>query len=426
MNVNEATERALPIAKEEARVGNRLAVLLCMGWLGTNLGLAATDLPLKFLLKERLHLNSADVSLFFAIAIFTNYVKPIAGILTDSVPLFQTRRRWYLLVSLLVTGVGFLVLPGVPRTVKAMMLTYAILYAGVMFTSTTLGGTMVEIGMRYRNQGRLTAQRIGMFRLGSLIGGPIGGWLAAHATFWAAMSVGSALHLVLVPLFYFTVREKNKAKFRSEVLSDARIQLKSMAKNRTLMSAAGMIVLIAASPGFGTPLLFFQSDTLHFKKEFIGVLGSISAATGLLAAVLYHEICRRTQLRIILTWSIVIHALGTMFYLCYHDVNSAIWVTALSGITGTLAMAPVYDLASRGTPRGSEALGYSVMMSVWNLTNSLSDWTGSILASKFHFQLPHLVWLNAGTTLLTLFVIPFLPGILMKSRDGSEGVIEPA
>ena len=407
-----------PVVKEDNSQRNRLALLLCMGWLGTNLGLAATDLPLKFLLKEQLHLNAAGVSAFFAIAIFTNYVKPIAGILTDSVPLFGTRRRWYLLLSLIVTGIGFLVLPGVPRTVNALMLTYAILYAGVMFTSTTLGGTMVEIGMRYRNQGQLTAQRIGMFRLGSLIGGPIGGWLAAHAPFWAAMSVGSVLHLILVPLFYVSIKEPHTSKFRGEIWVDAGAQLKSLSRNRTLLSAAGMIILIAASPGFGTPLLFYQTDALHFKKEFIGLLGSISAATGLLGSMLYFKLCKRVRLRKILLWSIIIHALGTMFYLGYHDSTSAIWITALSGITGTLAILPVYDLASRGTPRGSEALGYSVMMSVWNLTNSLSDWSGSILSSKFHYQLSHLVWLNAGTTILTLLVVPLLPAILMNSRDG--------
>src|SRR5258708_34581555 len=66
-------------------------------------------------------------------------------------------------------------------------------------------------------------------------------------------------------------------------------------------------------------------------------------------------------------------------YRYLREPGTAIAITALEGMTGTLAILPVYDLAARGTPRGSEALGYSVMMSVWNLTNSLSDWVGSTL-----------------------------------------------
>jgi predicted MFS family arabinose efflux permease len=78
----------------------------------------------------------------------------------------------------------------------------------------------------------------------------------------------------------------------------------------------------------------------------------------------------------------------------------------------------VDDLAARGTPRGSEALGYSVMMSVWNLTNSLSDWVGSTLFTKYGFGFTHLIWLNAGTTALVLLVIPFLPRELLNKTDG--------
>ena len=89
----------------------------------------------------------------------------------------------------------------------------------------------------------------------------------------------------------------------------------------------------------------------------------------------------------------------------------------MEGVTQTLAVLPVYDLAARGTPKGSEALGYSVMMSVWNLTNSLSDWTGSFLFTRFGLTFAHLVWLNAGTTALVLLVVPFLPPTLLEQKD---------
>src|SRR6266446_3071863 len=42
------------------------ALLLGAGWLGTNLAYSIADLPLKFLLMERLGLTAAAVSAFFA------------------------------------------------------------------------------------------------------------------------------------------------------------------------------------------------------------------------------------------------------------------------------------------------------------------------------------------------------------------------
>src|SRR5689334_426323 len=81
-----------------------LSLVLLLGWLGTNLGYSIADLPFRFLLKDRLHLSASQMSGFMALAIFTNYIKPLAGILTDSVPLFGTRRRHYLLFSLGLCG----------------------------------------------------------------------------------------------------------------------------------------------------------------------------------------------------------------------------------------------------------------------------------------------------------------------------------
>lgn len=400
----------------DRRAFERLALLISMGWLGTNLGLAIANLPLKFLLKDQLGMSAPAVASFFAIGEFSNYMKPVAGLLCDSVPLFGTRRRWYLLLSLLGTGIGFALMGIVPRYYNSLLLTYALLYITVVFTSTSLGGVMVEVGMRFHAAGRLTAQRIGMFRLGSLLGGPLGGVLAAHP-FGIAVGLAAAMHLVLVPLFYVHLPEPPTARTDKRVWVEACKQLKALMRSNVLLAAAGMIFLVAASPGFNTPLLFHQSDVLHFRKEFIGLLGAVSAGFGLLGAMLYYAVCRNLNLRVLLGSSILVHAIGTLFYLGYHDTTSALVITAISGITGTLAILPIYDLAIRATPRGCEALGYSLMMSVWNLTNALSDVSGSWLFKHFQLTFMHLVGLNATTTVLVLIVVPFLPSPLMVNKD---------
>ena len=156
----------------------QMATLLALGWALTNIAYALYDLPLKFVLKEQLHLDARQISTFFALGVFSNYIKPLAGVLTDSVPLFGTRRRWYLLGSLTLCGLGWLVLGLVPKRYGPMLVTFAITYTMVMVISTTLGGVMVEAAQRFQAAGRLTAQRIAMFRMGTLAGGPMGGLLA--------------------------------------------------------------------------------------------------------------------------------------------------------------------------------------------------------------------------------------------------------
>ena len=395
---------------------SQMALLLALAWAMTNIAYAIYDLPLKFVLKDELHLNAAQISLFFAIGVVSNYVKPLAGILIDSVPILGTRRRWYLLSSLFLCGVGWLILGIVPRNYAMMLATFAITYTMVMIISTTLGGVMVEAAQRFGAAGRLTAQRIAMFRVGTLVGGPIGGLLATLPLI-VTMGFSAALHFVLIPVVYLYLRERGGAKANPQIWRDAGGQLRQLGRSKVVFAAAGMIFLIAASPGFGTPLLFYQTDKLGFSKPFLGMLVLVSAVSGLLAAGLYHGLCQWGNMKRMLILSIVIHALGTLFYLFYRNGETALAITALEGATQTLAILPVYDLAARGTSKGSEALGYSIMMSVWNLTNSLSDWAGSSLYTHFGLTFAHLVWLNSGTTVLALLAVPFLPRLLLEKKD---------
>ena len=370
-----------------------MAMLLAVGWLGTNLALSIFDLPMKFLLKDQLHLTPPMVAAFFALGNFTNYIKPLAGILTDSVPFLGTRRRHYLLLGIGGGGVFWVLLGLVPRTYDSLLITYTLFYITVVLTSTTLGGRMVEIGQEFRAAGRLTAQRIATFRIATLVGGPIGGILASYR-FGITLGISAAIHFALTGLFYRAMPEAPVARLNTRVRDEALLQLRRLIHNRTLLAAAGMICLVAAAPGFGTPLLFYQADVLQFSKPFIGTLGSVGAASGLAGAGLYYAFCRRLPLRTLLAGSIVVHVLGTVTFLYYHSYTSALVISGISGITGTLAMLPIYDLSARATPSGSEAIGYAVMMSVWNLTNALSDWSGSWIYERFHLSFLNLVWLT--------------------------------
>jgi predicted MFS family arabinose efflux permease len=417
--VNRVRDLESPSLSEQSPLGyTGQATLVSAGWLGTNLGLAIGEFCLRFVLKDDLHCSAEALARFFFIGQFLNYFKPLAGILTDSFPFMRTRRRSYLLFSLLLTGIGWIALGLVPRRYDTMLLTYTLTYMCVVFTSTTLGGVMVEVGMRFGAQGRLTAQRIGMFKLGALLGGPLGGFLSRYAFVYAA-SLGGFIHLILVPLFAFLMPERKADHRTVSVVDETRRQATALFHSPVLLAAAGMVILIAAAPGFHTPLLYYQTNQLGFSKLDVGKLDFILNVCGFGAAAAYHVACRRIPLRFLVATSIAIHALGSISFFLYKDWASAMVITGIDGVTATLAMLPVYDMAARSTPRGSEALGYSVMMSVWNLTNKFSDWTGSLLYSNFHLTFRDLIWLNSGTTLLALVAVPFLPRALMNRRDGA-------
>src|SRR3989442_977371 len=72
----------------------RWAILVGAGVFATTFAQPAVlKRPLQYLLKSDLHVSRDAMAAFFAAGALAWYFKPLAGILSDSVPLFGTRRR---------------------------------------------------------------------------------------------------------------------------------------------------------------------------------------------------------------------------------------------------------------------------------------------------------------------------------------------
>src|SRR4029077_12573241 len=77
------------------------STVIAAGVLATSLAQpqVLAGIPLENLLKNELHVDRAANAAFFFWASLPWYFKPLAGVLTDSFPVFGTRRTSYLLIS---------------------------------------------------------------------------------------------------------------------------------------------------------------------------------------------------------------------------------------------------------------------------------------------------------------------------------------
>ena len=414
MSTISADSTLLPQSHSEQR---RTAVLLSAGWLLTWIALGTPGLPLNLYLKNTLHLGAEAIAVFGLVAGFASYVKPIAGLLSDNLTLFGTRRKHYLLLSTLLGGICWLLVGVLPKTYSLLLFMQAVIMAMVMVASTALGGLLVDSGKRNNSVGRLSSQRYGISNLATLIVGPLGGFLASRA-FGLTVGICAGCLILLAPLVFFFLHEAPAENPKKSSWKEIEQQLKSTLASRPLWWGLAMCCLLNIAPGFGTPLLFYQQDTLKLTPQFMGNLGVISGGCGLAAATIYFRLCSRIPLRRLLSIGIVLNVIGTLFYLGYQSPLSAILIEGSTGFVGTLAILPLWDLCGRATPRGNEALGYSLMMSVCNLMAALSNTMGSWFFERLHWNFKNLVWLNAGTTALVLLIVPLIPAALMDRRDG--------
>ena len=399
----------------------RWALLIGAGVFATTLSQPnVLRIPFQNLLKNDLHVSRQVMAAFFAIVPFAWNIKPLFGIISDSTPIFGTRRRHYLLIGSASAAALWLIIGFVPRNYYAILIATTVMTSMLVVGSTIAGALMVEAGQRFGASGRLSSARELVQNFCILTGGPLGGFLAARAFGFTAIT-GAAIAFSVFPIAFFMLKEPRTSQKNSESLRKAKEQLFTLMKSGTLWAAAGMLFLVYFAPGFATPLYYYQTDTLKFSQQFIGNLAFISGGVGLLGAVLYATMCRKLPLRSMMYIAIGVNALFTLTYLFYTSQTRAMFIEAQGGFVVTLAELAMMDMAVRATPKGCEAMGFSLMMSVRNTGIGVSDILGSRLIEHYHFTFFNLVWLNAGTTALVLIAVPFLPTLLMDRSDSTPG-----
>lgn len=405
----------------------RVVAVVAVGVFVTGLGWPALlgRLPFGLYLKNQLQLPPQHVAAFWAVGTLAWYFKPLAGLIVDSYPLFGTRRRWYLLLGSLASSLLWLAFAAVPRSYAALMGVMVALNFAMVFVSTVIGGMLVEEGQRYGATGRLSSLRMGLEGVMSLVAGPLGGWLAVRAFGWTA-GVGAAIVLSLAPLAFLYVREPQRARRDRAVWTIARQRLADIGRSRSMWGATALLFLTYLAPGFQTPLLYHQQDVLKLDGGTLGWLQLLGGAGALLGAAIYSWLCRRLSLRTLLVAGIFLNAASVLFYLGYRSLAAAMLIDATAGVVGTIGLLPLFDFAVRAAPRGSESFGYALMMSVRTVAAvAISDVVGSYLYGHHHLGLDQLIWINVGSTMAVLLLIPLLPSALLVGREGSA-VKKPA
>jgi MFS family permease len=395
-------------------------------------------LPMNHYFKETLHLDSAKAATFFSLAMMPWTFKVIAGLLVDGVPLFGSRRRAYLVLSAISALAMWLVM-GMSSGSYGMLLGLAIgMNTAVVFGSTTSGGLLVEAGQRFDMSGRLSSLRVMAQNLGAGLVLPISGYLAGHTVtgihpiFWTGIAAIVPLGFMLF-FAWFLLKEpplppppphgRSFIEQHLHVIYSIWLQIKNVLRVQMLLPAL-LLFFIQAVPTFRSTCFYqYQTDGLHYNDEQLGWLGFAGYGVALLSSGLYAWWCRKASLRVSLYGAIICTSLSALPYLYYQAYEPymarAFAIEGVGTFLQILAYLPLFDLAVRCTPKGSEALGYSVLISVWNIGLMIGGQTGPMLYEHtLHKDMNSLIWVNALITLAGVILVFLLPKAIVEKREG--------
>jgi MFS family permease len=384
------------------------------------------------LLIKTMALDSSTAATFMSLSMLPWTFKVFAGLLIDGVPLLGSSRRNYLLMSALVASAFWLAIGLVPHNYNLLLALVIGMNTAIVFGSATAGGLLVEAGQRFGASGRLSSLRVFAQTSGNGVGLWVGGLLAASALAWTSAAAIVPL-IAMFTVTWFLQRdsvapariqptETTKLPAANVLVSIGR-PLKNVLRREMLLPALLMFFIQAVPTFRSTSFYKYQTETLHYNDAAFGLLQSIGCYVSLLSTAIYAWWCRRVSLRTSLYGAILLTSLSALPYLFYAPypqfMPRAVAIESVGTFLVYAAYLPLFDLAVRCTPKGSEALGYSVLISLWNVGLMIGIKTGPMFyEGVLHQNMSSLIWLNAGVTLAGAVIVFFLPQDLVERREG--------
>lgn len=392
-------------------------------------------LPLNHWMKS-LNFDSDKAATFLSLAMLPWSFKTVAGLIVDSVPIFGSRRKSYLMLSGLLASVMWLWLGLAPANFDLMLVLVIAMNTAIVFGSTTSGGLLVEASQKFKMSGRLSSLRVLAYNLGAAIAMPLSGWLAAHTMegkhplFWTGVVATVPLAAMFFSAWFLLKeeplpREPHGRSFLEQylhLLLSIWRQIKNVLRVEMILPAL-LLFFIQAVPTFRSTCFYqYQTGALGYNDEQLGWLGFAGYGAALLSSGVYAWWCRRATLRASLYAAVVLTSLSALPYLFYAAYEPymarASTIEAVGTFLQILAYLPLFDLAVRCTPKGSEALGYSLLIGVWNIGLMIGTKTGpSLYEHTLGKNMNSLIWLNAVVTLVAVMLVFFLPKKLVETRE---------
>ncbi len=352
-----------------------------------------------------------EVTAYFGALNFPWVIKPVFGLVSDFLPLFGYRRTSYLILASAVAAAGYAGIGLLNDPIQFAL--FLLLTSYAMATASTLcGALLAENGRTFRQSSLFVGQQWLWFYVAIMLSALAGGELVEHLSAAAALKAGAAIAavapvavLLATPLL---LREPRTRPTRQQ-FADTWQGIVAAATSRRLWLVAAFLFLYAFAPGFGTPLYYHMTDTLHFSQAYIGMLGTIAAAGWIVGALVHRWLLRRMTTASLLYLSVVLGTASTASFLLLTDEVNAAVVNFANGFAQMIATIASLSLAARHCPERAEGFAFAGLMSISNLADIASLNSGAFLYEHvFDSRLGPLIVVSAATTAIAIVLVPFL------------------
>jgi Major Facilitator Superfamily len=355
----------LPLQQRQ-KIFGYLGVLIVLLAFGAPSG-GLIDIPISFLLKNKLHLEAYELANFRLAAALPLYVSCIFGFIRDSWNPFRSGDRAFMMMFGSISAVLYVFFAFCPVTYETLLAAVVLLTVAFLFVASAQNGLTATIGKQHLMTGQVSAVWNVFISIPTvaalLIGGSLSDALegrsadqAIRILFLAGAAIMASLSLYAVwkPSFVFdnVHAERSGLPFKD---------FNRLLRHKPIYPALLIWLLWSFAPGSTTPLQYYLQNTLKAPDAQWGQWNAIFSASFIPTFLLFGLFCQKYALKTLLLWG-TIAAIPQMVPLLFiHTVGQALVAAIPIGLMGGFATAAYLDLIIRSSPHGLQ--GTVLMMS---------------------------------------------------------------
>jgi len=351
------------------RISAYLSVLIFLLAFGSPAG-GLIDIPLAFLLKNKLNLQAHELAGFRLVAAVPLYLSFVFGFIRDTWNPLGMADRGFMLLFGAATAVLYVLFAFAPTTYATLLLAVVLLTSSYLFVSSALHGLASMIGQQHIMSGQVsTIWNIFLsipLVAALLVGGSLSDLLEQRSAdeavrilflVGAAVMATIAIYAVWRPASVFdSLRSEHRA-----AGSPLKNELARLVRHWPIYPALLIWLLWNFAPGSATPLQYYLQNSLHAEDAQWGQWNAIFAASFIPTFLLFGVLCRKLPLRTLLLWGTIVAVPQLVPLLFIRSVTGALIAAVPIGLMGGVATAAYMDLIIRSCPRGLQ--GTTLMMS---------------------------------------------------------------
>ena len=349
------------------------------------------DIPISFLLKNKLHLEAHEVAGFRLLAAIPLYLAFAFGFIRDIWNPFGMRDRGFMLLFGSISAALYVFFAFIPTSYPGLLVAVMVLTASLLFVSSAQNGLTAVLGQQHAMTGQISAAWNVFLSIPTfaalLAGGALSGLLedkGADQAVRILFLIGAAIMFTVAA--YALWRPGNVFDHvRAERDADLHpmADLRRLVRHWPLYPAMLIWLLWNFAPGSATPLQYHLQNALHASDAQWGQWNAIFAASFIPTFIVYGILCRKFALKTLLLWGTVIAVPQMVPLIFIHSVTGALIAAVPIGLMGGIATGAYLDLIMRSCPRGLQGTTLMLASSLYFVVSRFGDLLGTHLYDHF-------------------------------------------